>query len=86
MPFYGRFFYRGLIARADTVFEMGVSERDAGACVICLESEPAPIQSGCACRADMGLAHVRCRVLAAEARSDTYVLGCVLGLQTAFHR
>ena len=33
---------------------------EGGACVICLDSEPAPIQSGCACRSDAGLAHVAC--------------------------
>ena len=31
-----------------------------GACVICYESCPAPIQSGCGCRSDNGLAHVDC--------------------------
>jgi tetratricopeptide (TPR) repeat protein len=37
----------------------GWSENDA--CIICLESVPPPIQSGCACRGDAGLAHVECR-------------------------
>ena len=31
-----------------------------GACIICYESYPAPIQSGCGCRSDNGLAHVGC--------------------------
>jgi hypothetical protein len=33
---------------------------DAGACVICLDTSPPPIQSGCACRGDGGLAHIDC--------------------------
>jgi tetratricopeptide (TPR) repeat protein len=36
------------------------------ACVICLDDEPAPIQSGCCCRGEQGLAHVACRARAAE--------------------
>ena len=40
------------------------------ACVICLESDPPPIQSGCACRSDAGLAHVACRVRVAESTND----------------
>jgi hypothetical protein len=43
---------------------------DAGACIICLESEPPPIQSGCACRSDAGLAHAACRVQLAASRRD----------------
>jgi hypothetical protein len=39
---------------------------DGRACIICLEPDPPPIQSGCACRGDAGLAHVECRILAAE--------------------
>jgi tetratricopeptide (TPR) repeat protein len=31
-------------------------------CIICLESDPLPIQSGCGCRSDSGLAHVTCLV------------------------
>ena len=44
----------------------------AGACIICLDSEddPAPIQSGCACRGDAGWAHVACRVKLAEHSED----------------
>jgi hypothetical protein len=39
---------------------------DGGVCTICLESDPPPIQSGCACRGDAGLAHIECRISAAE--------------------
>jgi tetratricopeptide (TPR) repeat protein len=39
-----------------------------GACIICLDSEPPPIQSGCACRGDAGLAHIECRAEAAAHR------------------
>ena len=45
-------------------------------CVICLDSSPAPIQSGCACRGDAGLAHVACRVKAAESQAAEKE-GCV---------
>jgi hypothetical protein len=31
-------------------------------CIICLDSDPPPIQSGCACRSDTGLAYVGCLV------------------------
>jgi tetratricopeptide (TPR) repeat protein len=41
---------------------------DVRACTICLESDPPPIQSGCACRGDAGLAHVECRAEAAAHR------------------
>ncbi len=34
----------------------------AGACIICLDTSPPPIQSGCACRGDSGLAHIDCLV------------------------
>jgi hypothetical protein len=39
----------------------GGDESEAGACIICLCDDPSPIQSGCACRSDAGLAHVECR-------------------------
>jgi hypothetical protein len=42
-----------------------VHDADGRACIICLESNPPPIQSGCACRGDAGLAHVECRIAAA---------------------
>ena len=34
---------------------------EEGACIICLDDSPPPIQSGCACRGDGGLAHIHCR-------------------------
>jgi tetratricopeptide (TPR) repeat protein len=48
---------------------------EAEVCIICLQSDPPPIQSGCACRGDAGLAHVECRAMAAAhrtANSNTY--------------
>ena len=39
-----------------------------GTCIICLDNDPSPIQSGCACRGDAGLAHVECRAEAAAHR------------------
>jgi tetratricopeptide (TPR) repeat protein len=39
-------------------------------CLICLQSTPAPIQSGCGCRGDAGLAHVSCRVRLVEYSGD----------------
>jgi hypothetical protein len=41
---------------------------DGGACIICLETSPSPIQSGCACRGDSGLAHIACLVRAAASQ------------------
>jgi putative effector of murein hydrolase len=41
-----------------------------GECVICLQSEPAAIQSGCACRNDAGLAHVGCLAKSALAQTS----------------
>ena len=43
-----------------------MSDASESVCVICLESDPPPIQSGCACRSDAGLAHVACRLRVAE--------------------
>ena len=37
-------------------------------CIICLDSDPPPIQSGCACRSDTGLAHVGCLIEKAVAQ------------------
>jgi hypothetical protein len=37
-----------------------------GTCIICLDKHPRPIQSGCGCRGDAGLAHIACRVTAVE--------------------
>ena len=58
-------------ARADAA----AGDEDA-CCVICLDSSPPPIQSGCACRGDAGLAHVACRVKAAESQAPEKQ-GCV---------
>ena len=44
-----------------------VSQGEDGVCFICLDTSPSPIQSGCACRGATGLAHLGCRVRAAEA-------------------
>jgi hypothetical protein len=38
------------------------------ACIVCLDSDPPPIQSGCAWRSDTGLAHVGCLVEKAVAQ------------------
>ncbi len=38
---------------------MATTER---ACIICLDTSPPPIQSGCACRGDGGLTHIDCLV------------------------
>ena len=50
--------------------ETSDGETDAGRpqCVICLDSDPPPIQSGCACRSDAGLAHVECKLTSAAAQ------------------
>ena len=42
---------------------------DAGACFVCLEASPPPIQMGCACRGDAGLAHIGCLIQAAASRA-----------------
>jgi hypothetical protein len=39
-------------------------------CIICLDSDPPPIQSGCACRSDSGLAHVECLIEKAVAQQE----------------
>ena len=41
----------------------------AGACFVCLEASPPPIQMGCACRGDAGLAHIGCLIQAAASRA-----------------
>ena len=43
---------------------------DGGACIICLDTSPPPIQSGCACRGDSGLAHIACLVRAAASQAQ----------------
>jgi hypothetical protein len=37
-------------------------------CFICLDSNAPPIQSGCACRGDGGLAHVDCLIQVAASQ------------------
>jgi hypothetical protein len=39
---------------------------EGGACIICFEKDPQPLQSGCGCRGDAGLAHIGCRATDAE--------------------
>jgi tetratricopeptide (TPR) repeat protein len=52
---------------ADDGVRDGSSDEVEGTCIICLSDErPWPIQSGCACRGDAGLAHVECRAEAAH--------------------
>jgi hypothetical protein len=34
--------------------------QSGGTCIICLDTDPPPIQSRCACRGEVGLAHVAC--------------------------
>jgi tetratricopeptide (TPR) repeat protein len=46
---------------------MATSPPDA-CCYICLQSQPPPIQYGCACRSDTGLVHTACAIEAAKAR------------------
>ena len=50
---------------------MALGSREGGSdedvCLICFEASPPPIQSGCACRGPAGLAHLACRVKAAQA-------------------
>jgi hypothetical protein len=48
---------------------MGTAQCDTGqqvaispACFICLESDPPPVRSGCACRSDSGRAHLACLI------------------------
>ena len=42
------------------------SSQAGGDCIICLDKDSRPIQSGCGCRGDAGLAHIACRVTVAE--------------------
>jgi hypothetical protein len=45
---------------------------EASVCIICLDvGDPPPIQSGCGCRGDAGLAHVGCRAKAAVHKSES---------------
>ena len=41
---------------------MSSSVETENVCTICLDSDPPPIQSGCACRSDSGLAHLDCLI------------------------
>jgi hypothetical protein len=41
---------------------MSSSVEAESVCIICYDSFPPPIQSGCACRSDSGLAHVDCLI------------------------
>ncbi len=52
------------------------SSAEAACCIICLDSDPPPIQSGCACRSDTGLAHLDClieKVVSQQAHRGTKV-------------
>jgi tetratricopeptide (TPR) repeat protein len=40
-----------------------------GACYICYESQPPPIQSGCACRDEAGFVHIECMVQVAVSQA-----------------
>ena len=54
-------------AYAQAVASAAASGSDGdGPCIICLENDPQPIQSGCACRGHAGLAHIECRIKVAE--------------------
>ena len=55
------------LRRAMTLLRFG-GDHNKPCCTICLDSEPPPIQSGCACRSDTGLAHVGCLVEKAVAQ------------------
>ena len=47
---------------------MSSSVQTESVCIICLDSDPPPIQSGCACRSDTGLAHLGCLIEKAVAQ------------------
>ena len=51
---------------------------EVGCCIICLDSDPPPIQSGCACRSYTGLAHLDC--LIEKAVSQQAHRGTTLGV------
>ena len=55
---------------------------DRGACIICLDTGPPPIQSGCACRGDSGLAHIACLVRAAASQQARRGIGVWQQCQT----
>ena len=58
---------------------------DGGACIICLDTSPPPIQSGCACRGDSGLAHIACLVQAAASQQAQRGNGVWRECQTCKH-
>ena len=41
----------------------------SGTCYICYESQPPPIQSGCACRDEAGFVHIECMVQVAVSQA-----------------
>ena len=47
-----------------------LEENIGGACIICLDTDPPPVQMGCACRGDSGLAHVDCLAQVAEHHAE----------------
>jgi len=47
---------------------MATSPQEPECCYICMQSQPAPIKYGCACRSDSGLVHPQCAIDAAKAR------------------
>jgi tetratricopeptide (TPR) repeat protein len=49
------------VATVGTSAAVGGGGSCEGSCIICLDGDPRPIQSRCACRGDAGLAHVGCR-------------------------
>ena len=56
------------------------------ACIICIDASPPPIQSGCACRGDSGLAHIACLVRAAASQQAQRGNGVWLRCQTCKQR
>jgi tetratricopeptide (TPR) repeat protein len=55
---------------ARTLPKMAGGPHGGGACVICLDTSPPPIQSGCACRGDAGLAHIECLAQVAASKQS----------------
>ena len=54
--------------RLECMTSSDLTEDHRGRCIICLESDPVPIQRGCACRGDPGLSHIQCMVHQADYR------------------
>jgi hypothetical protein len=63
-----------------------VSQGEDGVCLVCLGTSPSPIQSGCACRGAAGLAHLRCRIEATEAKEQYQVVVDLPDVQATIHR